>query len=302
MAWRRVCARRWNGIAGRDGCSNVFGGKSRRIWLTVLAVSNLVLWLAVAVGVALLASDEMNLGLEKYLRERQATAVALLDNLPASQAVVAPGSAGSLDAQASGAARQAQESALTPSPAGAAEKQAVTGPGTPASAPGGPGTTGQSSGASVSSPLILSDPDLDRLAQIDAEMAQSTMGRLVQIRYGEAALNREIGALIAQSDDLGFRNVQVNLDPDKAVLTGDVEVLGFDVGAEVQGVIVVENCLPRVELQTVSIEGFLTPGFVRDEVAQMILEALDWYPPDSALCLERIVMEDGAVTVYGYRR
>ena len=88
--WRRACARRWNGIAGRDGCSNVFGGKLRRIWLTVLAVSNLVLWLAVAVGVGLLASDEMNLGLEKYLRERQATAVALLSRPPAPPAGMAP--------------------------------------------------------------------------------------------------------------------------------------------------------------------------------------------------------------------
>jgi hypothetical protein len=81
-----------------------------------------------------------------------------------------------------------------------------------------------------------------------------------------------------------------------------VTVLGFDVGATVRGVVLVEGCLPRIELQEVSVGGFLTPGFVKDEVTQMVLGALDFYPPDSALCLERIVLEDGAVTVYGYRR
>lgn len=280
----------------------MFGGKSRRIWLTVLAVSNLVLWLAVAAGVGLLASDDMNLGLERYLRERQATAVAYLGQPAPPQPGMGPGSAGSLEALASGAEGQMPGSEPTPSPAVVAELQAVTGPGTPAPVSGGQGTTGQSSGMLVSSPLVLSDPEFDSLGQVDAEMANSTIGRQVQIRYGEAALNREIAILVAQSSDLDFRDVQVNLDRDRAVVTGNVTVLGFDVGAEVQGVVIVENCLPRVELQTVSIGGFLTPGVVKDEVTQLVLGALDWYPPDSALCLERIVLEDGVVTVYGYRR
>ena len=270
--------------------------------MTVLAVSNLVLWLAVAVGVGLLASDEMNLGLEKYLRERQATAVAGLNQPPAALPGAAPGSAGSIGAPASGAGGQAPGSALTPSSAVVAELQAAAGPGTPAPATGGEGTTGQSSGMSVSSPLVLSDPGLNSLAQVDAEMAHSTIGRPVEIRYGEAALNREIALLVAQSPDLGFRDVQVNLDRDRAVVTGDVTVLGLNVGAEVQGTVVIEDCLPRVEIQAVSVEGFLTPGFVKDQVTEMVLEALDWYPPDSALCLERIVLEDGVVTVYGHRR
>jgi len=154
----------------------------------------------------------------------------------------------------------------------------------------------------VSSPLVLSDPEFNSLAQVDAEMAHSTVGRQVQIRYGEAALNREIAILIAESSDLGFRDVQVNLDRGGAVVTGDVMVLGLNLGAEVQGVVVIEDCLPRVELHAVSVEGLLTPRFVKDQVTEMVLGALDWYPPDSALCLERIVLEDGAVTVYGYRR
>jgi hypothetical protein len=256
----------------------------------------------VAAGVGLLASDDMNLGLEGFLRERQATVVARLSRPPAARPETVPGSAVSLGVQASGAEGQAPGSALTPSPVSVAELQAVTGPGTPVPAPGGQGSTAQNSGVLVSSPLVLSDPGFNILAQVDAEMAHSTIGRTVQIRYGEAALNREIAILVAQSSDLGFRDVQVNLDRDRAIVTGDVTVLGFDVGAEVQGVVIVENCLPRVELQTVSVGGFLTPGVVKDEVTQLVLGALDWYPPDSALCLERIVMEDGAVTVYGYRR
>jgi len=41
--------------------------------------------------VGLLASDEMNLGLEGYLRERQATAVARLNQPPAALPGTAPG-------------------------------------------------------------------------------------------------------------------------------------------------------------------------------------------------------------------
>jgi len=280
----------------------VFGGRSRRIWLTVLAVSNLVLWLAVAAGVGLLASDEMNLGLEGYLRERQATAVARLNQPPAALPGTAPGSAGAIGAPASGVGGQAQGSPLTPSSATVAEVQAVAGLGTPAPLTGGQGTTGQSSGTLVSSPLVLSDPGFNSLAQVDAEMAHSTVGRPVEIRYGEEALNRELASLVARSPDLGFRDVLVNLDRDRAVVTGDVTVLGLNVGAEVQGTVVIEDCLPRVEVQAVSVEGFLTPGFVKDQVTEMVVEALDWYPTDSALCLERIVLEDGALTVFGHRR
>lgn len=280
----------------------MFGGKLRRIWLTVLAVSNLVLWLAVAVGVGLLASDEMNLGLEKYLRERQATAVALLSRPPAPPAGMAPGSTGLLEAQSPRVAGQTPGSALALSPTAVTQSQAATGPGTPVSASGGQGSNGQSPETLVSSPLVLSDPGFDSLGQVDAEMARSTVGRQVEIRYREAVLNREITTLIAQSSDLGFRDVQVNFDHDRVIMTGDVTVLGLDVDAEVQGVVVIENCLPRIELQTVSVEGFLTPGFVRDEVAKMVQGALAWYPPDSALCLERIILEEGMVTVYGYRR
>lgn len=249
----------------------------------------------------LLASDEMNLGLEKYLRERQATAVARLGQPSTAQAGTALGSVEPLGAL-SGPGGQAMAGAPSPSPVEVVETQAVTSQGAPTPPPEPQGATGQGSGSLASSPLVLSDPEFDSLGQVDAEMAQSAVGRRVQIRYGEAALNREIAILIAQSSDLGFRDVQVNLDPDKAVVTGDVTVMGFDVGARVEGVIIVENCLPRLDIRSVSVGGFLTPGFVKDEVTQMVLGALDWYPPDSALCLEQIVLENGMVTVYGYRR
>ena len=228
--------------------------------------------------------------------------MARLSQPPAARPGTAPGSAGSLGAQASGAEGQAPGSALTPSPAAVAELQAVAGPGTPAPAPGGQESTAQNSGTLVSSPLVLSDPGFNSLGQVDAEMAHSTIGRLVQIRYGEAALNREIAILVAQSSDLGFRDVQVNLDRDRGGGDRRRDGVGFRRGRRGAGRGRIENCLPHVELQTVSVGGLLTPGFVKDEVTEMVLGALDWYPPDSALCLERIVLEDGAVTVYGYRR
>ena len=51
-------------------------GNGRWYWLTILALGNLVLWVAIAVLVGLLVSDQVNLGLETELRQVQATAVA----------------------------------------------------------------------------------------------------------------------------------------------------------------------------------------------------------------------------------
>jgi len=102
---------------------------------------------------------------------------------------------------------------------------------------------------------VLSDPEFNSLAQVDAEMAHSTVGRQVQIRYGEAALNREIAILIAESSDLGFRDVQVNLDLGRAVVTGDVMVLGLNLGAEVQGIVVIEDACRAWSYRRFRLEG-----------------------------------------------
>jgi hypothetical protein len=295
--------RRRAGIV-RKGGSNVSRLISRRACLTLLAVGNLALWLAMAAVVGVLASDGVNLGLETFIRERQATVVAYMQALSSARPWAAPRPANPAAAQmpvAGGASRTGPElvpdgSTLLPPPV------VATAAGSEAGAPAGQALAPQSSPPMIGSPLQLSDPMLSDLMQLDAEMSRSIVGRPVQIRYQEAALNREIAAWLAQSPDLAYRNVTVSLKQDRVVVTGDVFVLGFGVGAEVLGLVVADNCLPRAEVQAVSVGGLLTPRSVKNRVAETIMEAFNWYPSNSALCLERIVVEDGVVTVYGVRR
>jgi hypothetical protein len=86
------------------------------------------------------------------------------------------------------------------------------------------------------------------------------------------------------------------------LLTGDVVILGFDVSTEVLGNIVVEDCVPRLETQSVSIAGVLTPGFVKEQVREIADGALSWYQADYPLCLDQIVIEEERATLYGHRR
>jgi len=153
-----------------------------------------------------------------------------------------------------------------------------------------------------SSLLPLSDPDAADLLHLDAEMSRSATGRPVQIRYSEAALNREIGALLAANPDLPYQNVYADLKHDGVVLSGSVTVLGFQVEAEVSGRVVARDCQPQVEIETISIAGLATPDFVREGIQDIVLEALAWYPADYPLCLEQIVLEEEQLTVYGSRR
>jgi hypothetical protein len=78
--------------------------------------------------------------------------------------------------------------------------------------------------------------------------------------------------------------------------------VGFDVDTEVSGAVIARDCAPRVEVADIRIAGFLTPGFVKENIEEIVTESLDWYPPDYPLCLEQIVLEEGRLTVYGSRR
>ena len=137
---------------------------------------------------------------------------------------------------------------------------------------------------------------------MDAEIQRSAVGRPVQLRYGEPALNREVAALLTQAPDLPYENIHVDLKRDQVVVTGDVLVLGFEVETEVLGTVVVENCIPKVEVESIAIAGLLTPAFVKDEIKKLLEESMSWYPTDYALCLEQIILEESRATVYGSRR
>ncbi len=274
----------------------MFRRDTRWVWLTLFALVNLLLWVGVAAAVGLVVSDRVDLGVEALARRGEATAVALWKQLVPSDAQPTPLPTTLVQA---------------PSPTEIMEN---TPQATPTVAPGAPpfaaGTTlppdntptPEPEATGVSTPLLLADPEISSLAALNAEMSRSATNRAVQIRYQEEALNREIALLSTNNPDLPFRDVYVDLQRNRVVVTGRTTVSGFQVNAEVAGNVSVQECRPQLEIESVSVAGVMTPQFVKDQVEEMILEAMDWYPADYPLCLEQIVLEETRATVYGYRR
>ena len=288
---------------------------SRWSLLIIFAACNLAIWLVAAVVVGLVVSDRVDLGVETLIRERQATAIVVWEDViskPAKTAVQATYEAGAPAGPqtgpalpAEGALAQVLPTATGNSPAGNALQQ--PGQATPTPNPGSwitatPLPASQPETTPVSSPLLLSDLEFSNLLRLDQEMNRSAVGRAVQIRYDEAALNGEIHALLENNPQLPYDNVHVDLNRERVTVTGDVTVLGFTVSTKVAGRVVAVDCLPRMEIETISIAGVLTPGFVKDRIKAMLLEALKWYPANYPLCLEQIVLEENRATIYGHRR
>jgi len=295
----------------------------RKLWLVLLAVSNLILWGAVAFAVSLIASDRLDLGIESSVREYQATAIAAWN----------AGRPGAAASDPSGTVRDSARPRLLPAGSGAPEGQTVasvsaspqptrplsepmsavvndggatpdhsTDPGLEGSAPGASTVALAENGPHITAPLILADPVLDDLTSLDQEMTRSASGRVVQIRYLETTLNDEIGALLAARTDLLYQNVHVDLGAQQVVVAGDVRVFGLAIQAEVRGNIVARDCGPQFELSSVKIGRLFTPVFIRDKVKELLDEALDWYPVDYPLCIDGIVVQPDRVTLYGHRR
>ena len=274
----------------------------RWVVLTIFALVNLVFWAGVAAAVGLAGSPSLNLGLENFLREGQATAVAVWEQLgqpPSGPAASVEGGA-AMPASASTASAGEQPMAAVLSPGDVAPMSTPQPNTTQAAVPDQPPAAPVPT--LVSSPLLLTDPQIQSLTDLDAELARSAPGRAVQIRYQEATLNAEIAALWQNNPDLPYRDVRVDLMRDQVVITGKVSVLGFGVNAEVTGNVAVENCVPVLKIEQLRVAGVMTPKFVKDQVEDMVLEAMTWYPADYPLCLEQIVLEDTRATVYGYRR
>jgi len=279
----------------------------RWVLLTLFALANLVLWAGVAVAVGMAVSPGLDMGLEARLREVQATAQAFWEqrDQPPSYATVTPEDSGA-DALPNATRSTGEEpfaAVVTPSdPEAASTPQ----PETTRTAEGGPAPTGQPAASPVptlvGSPLLLADPAISNLASLDAEMERSAAERPVQIRYQESVLNAEIAALWENNPDLPYRDVWVDLKRDRVVITGRITILGFGVKGEITGQVVAMDCVPALEIEKVGIAGVLTPSFVRDQVEEMVMDAMTWYPADYPLCVEQIVLEETRATVYGYRR
>ncbi len=312
---------------------------SRWNCLTILAIANLVFWVAVAVVVGLATTDRVNLGIETFIREHQATVMAIWKQTApmASASATRSDPLAAAVEKASGApaqspavtrmlalplqAPQAAEVEATPQPQPTSSKartlapvghsptpQAINPAPQPTSskarpsAPAGNSLAPQPTAIPASLPLLLAEPAFNNLMGLDAEMNRSAVGRAVQIRYGETALNRELASLLASYPDLPYHDLYVQLNRDQVVIRGKVTVMGFDVSTQVSGVVVARDCLPQAQIENISIVGVSTPGFVKKEIEKIILEWLNWYPADYPLCLEQIVVEEGRITIYGFRR
>jgi hypothetical protein len=298
--------------------------------LLVFAACNLFFWVAVAAGVGLAVSDQLDLGVETLIRQQQSTAVVVWEKvISRAERVTAiptkaqsaaqgatPGSTSiEIDSVKTSVAQNvAQTPAVTsgrsPSPSPALNttppgpRIARVLPPTPSAVHSMPSIqpTPTPTPRPASSPLLMSDLRFSNWTRLNEEMDRSAVGRRVLIGYSEAMLNNEIAAMLEDYPDLPYRNVRIDLKRDQVVATGDVMVLGFDVNTKIEGSVLVEDCRPQMEIRSISIAGLLTPGFVREQVKQMVLEVLDWYPDDHPLCLEEILFEEDRATVFGHRR
>ena len=279
----------------------------RWLALTLLALVNLLFWAGVAIAVGLIVSPGVDFGLEGQLREGQATLAAVWEQLgqprPSSTATPVgalstprPAATGTEGEQPIAAILPTGDPVLTSAPEPDTTQQAESSP-TPAGTP-----TAKPEPTLASSPLLLADPEFSNLTLLDAEMARSAPDRAVQIRYQETMLNAEIAALWRNNPELPYRDVWVDLQRDRVVVTGKLTVLGFQVDAEVSGDLTVKDCVPVLEIEALRVAGVMTPAFVRDQVERMVLDAMSWYTADYPLCLEQIVLEDTYATLYGYRR
>lgn len=284
----------------------------RWLGLTAFAIVNLACWIGGAVLIGLVVGDRVDLGVERLMRQGQATAEAAwrqasqrLARSTATPGIPAP----TVVAQEEGMASSGPTATLAwpgPSTSGSTPRPGVRleSGGTPAASSSLPAQnpTPQPEATLVSTPLLLADPQISSLSKLDAEMSRSAPDRAVQIRYQEDRLNSEIAALWVNNPELPYRDVQVDLQRGRVVVTGRATVLGFGVKAEVTGNVVAEDCMPQLEVESLSVAGIMTPRFVKDQVLDLILEAMTWYPEDYPLCLQQIVLEDTRATVYGYRR
>ncbi len=269
----------------------------RRRRLILIAALNLCLWVVVAGGAVLLVSRRVDLGVETFFREGPATLIAALRGS---------------DRQESGDISETQEPTLPePDASTIATLVPVSSPlaeqvtEEPEPATGGPPEqtlTPEPSEELTSSPLNLSDPPLDRVMNVDSEMARSEPGRRVLISYSEEALNREVDRFLERYPFLPYERVTVDLQRDRVAVKGDVTVQGVRATVSVVGRLEARDCRPWAEIDLLTVEGMPTPGLFREGVNQLLADALAWYPPDHALCLDWIILEEDQVTVFAERR
>ena len=277
--------------------------------LTLLAIGNFVVWVALAVIVAVLISDRVDLGLETSLRTYQATAIAQWRSDAAR-----PTEATDQLARGDEAFQPLQPDTLpwrpTSAPEGMKREEPPTSSGIEIERGEQvelfPPEAGFSSAQTGPLPLetlgpfsLVTNPSLESLA---VELTRSSMGQVVEIQYEEPALNQEIIALLENHPEQPYQLSWIDLKPGGIILTGSSRVWGVPVSIRVEGTLTVERCRPKAEVQSVYIAKVLAPQFAREWVTSRILETMAWFPADYPLCLHEIRLEEERMILYGIRR
>ena len=279
---------------------------SRWTRLKVFALSQLLLCLVVAIIAALLASQRINLGFEAFFREGPATAIAVIRQwvLPPSTPELLPTVTATPELKSQ--AIDPDPEALTPAPDVTAAGSALPGPkiSTPlatdqTAAP--PAATPEAEPTLVGYVLRMSNPELENILQMERALNMSAGGRDVRIRYTETALNAEVAVFLERFSRLPYRDVLIDLQGSRAVVTGNVSVLGLEVEVEAIGEVEVEECRVRGELTSLTILGVQMPDLVGVEIQGMVDEANAWIPEEYPLCITGVTMDGDYVEFFGYR-
>jgi hypothetical protein len=233
-----------------------------------------ICWATLALAVGVLASQQVNLGVETFVREQQTRIVASLRREPPTT-----------------------PPASTPVPIPTGVTVVVVAPTAPAgtATPAGEGPTA----LPAAPPVALDDPPLAELAALDAELRAWPPGRLVQVSYSQAALNRELAALLAVNPQVPLRDLRAELSWDQIKLAGTLLLLGFEVPVQAEGRVMAVDCRPRVQVDALTAGRLPAPGLVRDEVFGLLQQWIQWVPTDYPLCLQDVVLSDEMVTVIG---
>jgi hypothetical protein len=248
-------------------------GPSRWPYFTFFALLNVICWVTLAVAVGVLASQQVNLGVETFVREQQTRIVASLRREPRTTPV------------------------STPAPVPTGVTVVVVAP----TAPAGTATpaSGSPTADPVPPPVLLDDPPLAELAALDAELRAWPPGRVVQVSYSQAALNRELAALLDVNPQVPLRDLRAELSWNKVKLAGTLLLLGLEVPVQAEGRVTVVDCRPRVHLDALTAGGLPAPGLVRDGVFGLLQQWTPWYPADHPLCLQDVALGDETVIIIG---
>jgi hypothetical protein len=276
---------------------------ARRKRLLTLTALNLLLWIVVASAVVLLVSRRVDVGVETFFREGPATLIAYVRGFgqqPASGTTEPDETAQAAPDLPTGTSQPAP--VFPTSERTQPSEQVAGGSATITPLPTEEKSTPEPTTQLLTYPLNLSDPALDSVLDMGAQMGSSAVGRRVQIEYTEEALNREVVGFLERYPFLPYKRVSVELEQDRVTVKGDVTLQGITASVEVAGRVGTRDCQPWADMDDLKIAGMPTPGLFREGIEQLLQDAVHWFPPDHPLCLEWIIVDEDQVTIYASRR